>query len=248
MRPFRWFPVVLTALCISAPAAAQESIRDFQLSGTAAPLGDDCIRLTPDQPYVSGSAWYNEPIDLRKPFEMRMSLVLGSKDLTGADGIVFVFHPSVQTGFRGEGMGFAGLVPSLGIEFDTYENLHLSDPASDHLALMLNGRSYHGPDTRPVELGNLEDGARHPVNIQWTPGKQLKIIVDGVVRARYGAATVEAVFGSTPVVYWGMTAGTGRLSNPQDVCIDKLLLGASDLPRRRVSSLHVDSVADGTGL
>jgi len=216
----------LAALLAPAPAIAQDSVQDFELGGVAQVLDKECIRLTPDQPYVSGSAWFEQAIDLSQPFEMRMQLVLGDKDLDGADGIVFVFHPTPRTGARGEGMGFAGLIPSLGIEFDTYQNFHLDDPFADHLALMANGRSFHGaPGAEVVELGNLEDGARHPLRIVWNPKSGLTLFLDGKKRATHPAAAVRSIFGSNSVVYWGMTAATGRLSNKQDVCIEKLFMG-----------------------
>lgn len=210
----------------AAPALAQSSVTEFELGGSATLVSDECIRLTPDQQYVSGSAWYRAPIDLSRPFEMKVKIVLGNKDDQGADGIVFVFHPAMQTGWRGEGMGFAGLVPSLGIEFDTYQNFHLNDSAADHLALMANGRLFHGEDAfRPIALENLEDGRRHPLRLAWDPGSGLKVMLDGKLRATYPAAAVKEIFGETSIVYWGMTAGTGRLSNIQDVCIEKLYLG-----------------------
>ncbi len=207
-------------------ANAQSTVRDFRLGGSASLISESCIRLTPDRPYVSGSAWFKRPIDLARSFEMRLDLVLGEKDEEGADGIVFVFHPTVQTGFRGEGMGFAGLVPSLGIEFDTYRNAHINDPAADHMALLRDGDPYHRQsDARIVELDNLEDGERHPLRITWEPADgQLKIFLDGAPKASYSAKIVSDIFGGQSVVYWGMTAGTGRLSNNQDVCIEKLYL------------------------
>lgn len=218
-------------LAWSLPAAAQSSVKEFELSGSAAFLGESCIRLTPDEPWLTGSAWYQDPIDLSQAFEMQLDIVLGEKDLNGADGIVFVFHPTKQTGYRGEGMGFAGLVPSLGIEFDTYQNTHLLDPAVDHLAAMRHGRSFHGDGVPPVGLGNLEDGERHKLRIVWSPGANtLDIHLDGELKASYPGTVVRQTFEGTPMVYWGMTAGTGRLSNTQDVCIEKLLLGALPEP------------------
>ena len=226
----RSLPISLLLLALVPTAAfGQSSVQDFNLGGSASVISEECIRLTPDLPYVSGSAWFKGPIDLKRPFEMQMSLVLGSKDQEGADGIVFVFHPTIRTGFRGEGMGFAGLYPSLGIEFDTYMNLHLNDPVVDHLAVMVNGRSFHlDGDLQPVKLGNLEDGARHPLRITWDPqgGGQLRIFLDGRMIAAYGADLVKNVFGGRSIVYWGMTAGTGRLSNDQIVCIEKIFLEA----------------------
>jgi len=217
---------VALTLLLGANALAQDSVMEFELGGVARVLDKECIRLTPDQPYVSGSAWFERPIDLSKPFEMRLKMVLGDKDLQGADGIVFVFHPSIRTGLRGEGMGFAGLAPSLGIEFDTYQNLHLDDPLSDHLALMTNGASFHRDPAGVVELGDLEDGKHHPLRIVWSPETSaLKVYLDDQLKASFPGGVVRSTFGGAPVVYWGMTAATGRLSNVQDVCIEKLFMG-----------------------
>lgn len=203
---------------------AQTSVHEFRLGGSAAVLDEECIRLTPDLPYVSGSAWFREPVDPSRPFEVRMSLVLGSKDAAGADGIVFVLHPGPGTGRAGEGMGFAGMAPSLGLEFDTYRNLHLGDPVSDHLAMMQDGGRHHLDGEPPVVLGNLEDGARHPLRIQWEPDGELEVYLDGRRVAAYPSRLLTQTFDGRPRIYWGFTGGTGRLSNAQDVCIEKQLL------------------------
>ena len=212
-------------LLSSLSGIAQSSVHDFALGSSARILDEECIRLTPDHPYLTGSAWYKRAIDLNMPFEMVMCLVLGEKDGDGADGIAFVFHPTMQTGFRGEGMGFRGLQPSLGIEFDTYQNYHLNDPAADHLAIMPNGQAFHGFGLLPpVELTNLEDGQRHRLRITWDPAaKLLEVYLDDKLRSSYQVDLIQQIFGGNPRVYWGMTAATGRLSNYQDVCIKKLL-------------------------
>jgi len=216
----------MLSLLLVPLASAQSMVKDFRLDGSAYVLDDSCIRLTPDVPYQTGSAWFREAIDLSKPFDMRVQVVLGTKDLQGADGIVFVFHPQGETGYRGEGMGFAGLVPSLGIELDTYRNDHLDDPIEDHLTAMRDGRSWHSVDAKPIKLPNLEDGQRHSLEIVWRPDPgKLEIHLDGVKRASYPGSMVTEIFGGTPKVYWGMTAGTGRLSNDQDVCFERLKVG-----------------------
>ena len=204
---------------------AQSSVQDFQLGSSATIIDEECIRLTPDIPYVSGSAWYKKAINLNMPFEMVICLVLGEKDLEGADGISFVFHPSMRTGFRGEGMGFGGLVPSLGLEFDTYQNYHLNDPEEDHLAVMVNGRTFHGyQGLVPVTLPNLEDGGRHRLRITWEPELgELNIYLDQELRLTYTADLVQQIFAGNSTIYWGITAATGRLSNYQDICIKKLI-------------------------
>ena len=216
---------LLSALLALTTLQAQNSVQDFTLGGSARILNEDCIRLTPDAQFMSGSAWYEKAINLDMPFEITVCLVLGKNDDLGADGIGFVFHPTKQTGYRGEGMGFAGLVPSLGIEFDTYQNYHLADPPEDHVAIMVNGQPHHyasvdGPNPVP----NLEDGNKHLLWINWDPiYKKLTVHLDGKERASLAADIVKEVFEGKPTVYWGVTAATGRKTNFQDICIKKLV-------------------------
>jgi hypothetical protein len=222
MRSLR--PLMLLVL-FSNLLTAQSSPQDFALGMSARILDEECIRLVPDAPYVSGSAWYKTPIDLNKPFSMELCLVLGCKDDDGADGMVFIFHPRMLTGWRGEGMGFAGLRPALGIEFDTYRNYHLADPEEDHIAIMPNGRTHHaGSLLGPLKIPNLEDCKKHPLSITWDPGNQLlEIYLDQERQAAYTIDLVNSVFGGNSVVYWGVSAATGRLSNFHDICIKRLV-------------------------
>ena len=207
---------------------AQVDLEDFRLGGTARVISDECIRLTPEIPFVGGSAWYKEAIDLTQPFTMEIDLVLGEIDELGADGIVFVFSNYPATGFRGEGMGFAGLAPSMGIEFDTYQNFHLNDPAEDHIAVMFNGQSVHWDDAfTPVKLTNIEDGNRHALTIIWDPGTPvLQVFLDEQLYVNLKVDLVNSIFAESPLVYWGATAATGRKINFQDICIRKLIFAS----------------------
>jgi len=219
---------ILWGLFFSFPytSFAQFDIEDFKLSGTAQKISEQCIRLAPDFQYVSGSAWYEKPIDLSAPFQMEVCLVFGEKDLDGADGIVFVFYPRLaNTGSWGEGMGFRGLRPSLGIEFDTYRNYHLADPEEDHIAVMGNGQTHHYSSlVKPVLVGNLEDGQPYVMRITWDPGPNvLQVFLDNDLKVAFNADIVNGIFGGNPIVYWGVTAATGRLSNNHEICIKKLL-------------------------
>ena len=230
---------------------AQFDLEDFQLSGTATKINDQCIRLVPDFQYVSGSAWFKKPIDLSAPFQMEVCLVFGEKDLDGADGIVFVFHPRVAiTGFRGEGMGFSGLRPSLGIEFDTYLNDHLADPDEDHIAVMMNGQTHHYASLiKPVEVGNLEDGERHIMRIVWDPAASLlQVFLDNNLHVAFNGDIVSGIFGGNPIVYWGVTAATGRLSNNHEICIKKLLFSdaTQKLEKQKAANLAKLDFEPGT--
>lgn len=215
-------------LLLPLPILAQSSVEEFALGGSARILDEDCIRLTPDQPFRSGSAWYEEAMDLRQPFELTVCLVFGRNDSLGADGISFVFHPTMQTGYRGEGMGFAGLIPSLGIEFDTYQNGHLADPVADHLAVNVNGQPHHFASIYgPVDLPDLEDGRKHLLWVRWNPAeRELLIHLDGKERANLTIDLIGEVFAGNPRVFWGATAATGRKTNFHDICIKKLVFAA----------------------
>ena len=197
-------------------------VKALELGGSAVVHGADCVRLTPDTPWVSGSAWSKKALELSEPFDLKMNLVFGSKDAWGADGIVFVLSSSPQTGWRGEGLGFGGLRNSLGIEFDTYQNGRQNDPEADHMALVTNGRVGHALDFGTVvELPNLEDGRPHALRVVWSPKKgQLQVHLDNKLRATYPATVLHRVFGPQASVHWGLTAGTGRKSNAHDVCFN----------------------------
>lgn len=220
-------------LLLTLTTTAQLNIQDFELGGSATKLNEQCIRLVPDLQYDSGSAWYKKAIDLNAPFEMEVCIVLGCKDEEGADGIVFVFTPLARTGFWGEGMGFAGLYPSLGIEFDTYRNYHLADPAEDHLAIMVHGETHHSTTlVGPIKLNNLENCERHPLRITWSPETQkLEINLDQEIVATYEGDLVNTIFRGNSGVHWGVTSATGRLSNNHDICIKKLVFAeATSMP------------------
>jgi len=224
------FSLLFTLLLLPTFIFAQLNLSDFELGGSATKLNEQCIRLVPDLQYDKGSAWYKKAIDLNAPFEMEVCLVLGCKDEEGADGIVFVFTPFARTGFWGEGMGFAGLNPSLGIEFDTYQNYHLGDPAADHISVMANGETFHPYSlVKPIEVANLEDCKRHPLKIVWDPyDLLLRIYLDDELKVTYGIDLVKEIFRGNSGVYWGITSATGRLSNNHDICIKKLQFAAAD--------------------
>ena len=58
-------------------------------------------------------------IDLNEPWTFKALMAFGSADGGGADGIVFVLTPTPALGFPGGGIGYAGITPSIAIEFDT---------------------------------------------------------------------------------------------------------------------------------
>jgi len=219
--------LALMLLAVPLVQAQRPYIHDFSLRGDAYLTDEDCFRLTEAIDYASGSIWYKRPISLKHPFSVELSMMFGCQDESGADGMVFVFTAQAnRLGFVGEGIGFGGLVPSVGIEVDTWRNYHLNDPAEDHLAIMLNGRVGHfGEFSTPVRIPNVEDCARHSFIVSWMPGQQqLSVALDGQVVARAKVDLMGSVFGGE-VVYWGVTAATGRYNNVHEVCFDRISQG-----------------------
>lgn len=226
------FYVIFFLLTIPFFAAAQapshltaEDMAKFTTSGDAYVTGNNCFRLTEAVDWAGGSIWYRDAIDLNAPFVMELNLVLGCKDVDGADGMVFIFHPyATMTGRPGEGMGFGGLRPSLGIELDTWENEHLGDPPQDHIAILQDGSPAHWSNLAgPVKLPNLEDCRPHRIYVSWKPEYQLlSVAVDDVERIRYKGDIIDEVFDGNAQVYWGVSAATGKYNNRQEICFEKL--------------------------
>jgi len=210
------------------------SLRDikFRKGGDVSKLGKHCYQLTSDQVWSSGAIWYPNPINLTEDFEMEVELFLGCRD-EGADGIVFIFSPELRVGYAGEGMGFAGLYPSLGIEFDTHQNFHLEDPSKDHVAVMSNGRINHVNNLAgPIVINNnLEDCKNHKVKIIWKANeKELLVTLDGANIIGLQKNIVADIFKDKPNVYWGFSAATGGQRNQHKICFEKLVFEELPVP------------------
>jgi len=221
--------ILLILLCLPTVVFSQRAaIDDFDMAGDTYRTDYDCFRLTEERNYSSGSIWYKTPIDITQPFSIDLKVMLGCKDGAGADGMVFVFTGGrYRVGYTGEGIGFAGLRPSVGIELDTWLNEHLNDPIEDHIAIMANGRVGHYNDLAgPLPIPNIEDCAQHHLSVQWDPGtNRLAVLIDyeEVIAAKVDL--VNGIFGGQPLVYWGVTSATGRYNNRHEVCFDRLSLG-----------------------
>lgn len=202
----------------------------FQLNGVAVASAGNCYTLTPDALNSAGSIWSPLKINLDESFQAIFKLHLGCKDQSGADGIVFGFQPvSASVGQAGGGLGFQNISPSLGIEFDTWQNGHLGDPSFDHIAIARDGNLDHGnafsnlagPVQAHATQANIEDCALHQVRVDWDAEVQrLQVWFDCSLRLSWSGDMVGDIFNGDPWVYWGFTASTGASSNLQQVCLD----------------------------
>lgn len=200
----------------------------YVVNGDAIDLGGNCYQLTPAATFKGGAVWFQNKITLNEDFNVQGTLNLGSIDAGGADGIAFVLQPICSgLGGVGGGIGYLGITPSLAIEFDTWQNGDVGDPAQDHIALMKNGSTNHnsannlaGPVT---SQGNLENGANHTIDIGWNAATTtLTLYFNGNLLISYSSDIVSGIFGGNANVFWGFTAATGAAINFQTVCISNV--------------------------
>ena len=208
--------------------ASQNIHAQFILNGSAVQISDTCWTLTTETDFDLGSMWNNEKISLNESFEIQMQLNFGDKDGDGADGILFGLQPlATSIGQAGAGMGFQGVSPSIGIEFDTYQNFNLEDPQFDHIAIIRDGSVDHtavtnlaGPVQASSTSGNIEDGQWHTLLVTWDAATlTLEVSFDDELRLSYIGDIVNDVFDGDPEVFWGFTSATGGANNLQQVCL-----------------------------
>lgn len=209
----------------------------YYFLGTAGPMKDGCIQLTPNQPYAEGLAFNYQKLDLTTYFEIQFDIYLGDNE-SGADGITFVIHNDVR-GFEafgqwGECMGYGrfnplssgnSIEPSIAVEFDTYQNIYQNDPECDHIAYLENGISRHETYWNDDnEAYNLEDDRLHDFRFRWNPELQLvEVFWDGNQVVKQRRNLIEAVFEGQTQVIWGFTASTGRAHNHQYFCLRRMV-------------------------
>lgn len=199
----------------------------YVLNGSAIQDNCHCYTLTRDLEFQSGSIWNKNKIDITQSFDFFFNVNLGCNDVGGADGIAFVLQPiSTSLGTVGAGLGFGGVVPSLGVTIDTYQNLDDNDPAYDHIAIQANGDLDHlsannlaGPVTALAGSDNIEDCKFHVLEVNWQPATDSLIVsMDGVRRLAIKKNIVTDIFNNDPLVYWGFTSATGGSVNVQQMC------------------------------
>ncbi|HEV7330097.1 MAG TPA: PKD domain-containing protein [Flavisolibacter sp.] len=218
----RFFRKLLTILLL---LSIQPAFGQYILNGSAQKVSCNCYTLTDERLTQSGSVWNSNKINLNQSFDFWFNVFLGCRDATGADGIVFILQPvSTSVGTTGEGMGFEGVTPSVGIALDTWQNLNQNDPAFDHISIQTNGIVNHasdlaGPVPASVASDNIEDCQWHRLRIRWDAAtKTLSAYFDNVLRLQKTVDLVSTVFNNDPAVFWGFTGATGGSFNLQQFC------------------------------
>ena len=201
------FMLAVLSICQISLQAQQNPT--YIVNGDAITLSCNCYQLTSDINWQGGSVWNKNQIDLNNPFNYIFNVYLGTKDTDGADGIVFVLQQEgTSIGAQGQGLGFKGIIPSVGIPIDTYQNFDFNDPYYDHIGIYRNGdlingnsNTLAGPVPALANNSNIEDGQWHTLRIIWDPVTQfLSAEVDDVLRVRAKVDLVKDIFRNVPEV------------------------------------------------
>ncbi len=197
-----------------------------------ASVSGNCYNLTTQfQQSAMGVIWSNATLDLNCNFTKSFNMKFSAANTDGADGVSFIMKniPNYVPGATGSGgaLGFAwpGNGNSFAIEFDTYVNdaSPSFDPGqntpNDHIAFLRNGTNNHNSGDNlagPLLVGNLENGAFHPVTITWIAATQtLTCTIDAFNLT--SVVNLPAILGSS-TTYFGFAGTTGGLMNLQQVC------------------------------
>lgn len=182
------------------------------------------LRIVPCSGFRRGSVFYNDKVSLanERSFSTFFSFQLTGSYYKGkADGFVFAIQTNSNTaGSSGGGIGFSGISPSVGIEFDTWRNS--PEPSTPHIGLDINGSvsSLKTVRTTPYDIRN---GSIYYAWIDYD-GKNKKIEVrlsNNSTRPETAILTYENLDLTSILnmdeVYVGFTSATGNAAQNHDI-------------------------------
>jgi hypothetical protein len=132
------------AVTISYPDFS--SVAGLTLNGDAAQVGN-FLRVTPATTSQAGSAFSTSPVSLASNVSFSTAFQFRFTDPGvfdgqgfGADGLAFVVQTvSNSVGGAGGGIGYDGILKSVAIEFDTWNNGDIDGNSSNHVGIDVNG-------------------------------------------------------------------------------------------------------------
>jgi hypothetical protein len=265
MAGWGWIALGLVLAGLGAPAHALEvSFPDFAdttgltLNGSATPtLTSDgtVLRLTPAAGSRSGSAFSTEAVnaaDFSTFFRFRITdpggTIFDCNTTAGADGIVFVAQSvSSSIGGAGQGIGYAGIGNSVGVELDTWCNAANNDPSSNHVGIVTGGVVNHGtgsPYTADVSP-DFDDGSVWHVWIDYD-GTVLEVRLSPSAQRPALALLsrtldVPALLGDVDDAFVGFTSGTGADWGNHDILDWRYRTEFAPIPEPTLPALWVSA-------
>jgi glucose/arabinose dehydrogenase len=195
---------------------------DLSLNGNATQSGNN-LRLTPDTDTQAGSAFLKKPlaIDGNTSFSTQFQFQLsGTQGTNGADGFTFILqnNGSKEIGPSGGDLGYAGIGKSIAIEFDTYRNGY--DANNNNISILRDG-NIETPLATVAAPFDLNGGGRLNAWIDYDGATNNLRVYLGNTTTKPGTATLTANIDLAAVLgsqaFLGFSAGTGGLSNAQDI-------------------------------
>ena len=204
------------------------STAGLQLNGNTATAIDDSarnvLRVTPSTLGQSGSAFSTSAVTLgaNVSFSTKFSFNFNHPLNGGADGLVFVVQTVSNTaGGAGGGIGYSGLLKSVGVEFDNWNNGGIDGNSDNHVGIDLNGNVNSAAinTTLPVFLDTGKDLFSW---IDYNGATDLLEVRLSDVNSRPASSllsyTVDlATILGTPNAFVGFTSGTGAAAANHDV-------------------------------
>lgn len=208
--------------------------QSFTANGTAeVPAGSNFLRLTPETPLASGSAFNNMAMCPTNNYSFSTAFSFSMNNPSGADpsdGLTF----TIQTGTSGDprnggGLGYYGINPSFAVKYDTFLNEVYNDPSSNYIGLAFNGDVINQPgwytdlNTYNADAGTnyvLSDGTLYYTWIEYNGSTQNVQVYLGTSPDRASSNLILDVAGINlgPIFngdsyYAGFTASTGYPNN-----------------------------------
>ncbi|HYQ98807.1 MAG TPA: PEP-CTERM sorting domain-containing protein [Casimicrobiaceae bacterium] len=230
---FAFAALVAAVVPLSADAATVINFPNFadcstlQVNGNAA-CTSNVLRVTPATFGQSGSAFSKTLIPLGAgstfstvfSFQITGSGGAADGDGLGADGLTFTVQPNASTaGGGGGGIGYQGILNSVAVEFDTWNNgAGAGDPDGNHVGVDLNG-SVFSVVTASVAT-RMNNGAVWWAWIDYN-GTVLELRLSPTSTRPSSptlsyAVSLATVLGGTSA-YVGFTSGTGAAFGNHDV-------------------------------
>jgi len=200
------------------------STAGLQLNGNAAQVGS-ALRIVPAAQQRAGSAFTTSMQNISvfsTSFKYQITNSGGISDgsgQNGADGITFTIQSNGPGAFGGSGggLGYYNMPNSVAIEFDTWNNINILDPDSNHVGVNTNG-SVISVATISIP-GQFNDGTVWYAWIEYD-GTTLEVRTNntGVRPAHFNLSIpldIPGLVGTS--AYVGFTGGTGGAFGDHDL-------------------------------